>query len=254
MNRTERFDRWFSALDARHRRHLTTRELARAVRALSARYVERRERLSDGDTLATVGKRSAFALFYAPLHWLAVSEIVRRLSESLRRPDRIVDLGCGTGVAGAAWADAFDTPPPVEGFDRSGWAVSEAMWTYRTAWLEGVARRADVAGVRLPGRGRAVIAAYVVNELPPSAREQILDRLVEPGRRGPAVLIVEPIARGVTPWWTKWRDRFEAAGGWADEWRFNPDLPERLETIGRSAGLDTREIRAKTLVLPGTPS
>jgi SAM-dependent methyltransferase len=240
-----------SALEARHGREFRTREIGRAVRALSARYVERRESLASCTALTSDGKRAAFSLFYAPLHWLVVDRIARELAAPLPRPDRIVDLGCGTGSAGAAWADTYQDPPRLEGFDRSDWAIAEASWTYRVVGLAGSARRADAVRVRLPRGGSAVVAAYLVNELSAPSRRQLLDRLLHGDGEGRTTLIVEPIARKLTPWWDEWRARVESSGGRVDEWRFEPDLPERLEAIGRSAGLETRELTAKSLFIPG---
>ena len=54
--------------------------------------------------LDSAGKRAAFALFYAPLHFIAVTEVIRALATSREAPATILDLGCGTGAAGAAWA------------------------------------------------------------------------------------------------------------------------------------------------------
>ena len=39
------------------------------------------------------------------------------------------------------------------------------------------------------------------------------------------VPIVEPLAGFVAPWWNRWRDVFEAAGGRAADWRFPVELP-----------------------------
>src|SRR6185503_19840169 len=60
---------WLRALEQRHLANLTRQEFTRAVRALSARYVERRGQLPDRSLLDSAGKRAAFALFYAPLHF-----------------------------------------------------------------------------------------------------------------------------------------------------------------------------------------
>ena len=106
-----RFDAWLAALEARHLADLTFPEVSRALRALSSTYVERRERLGEGAALAGAGKRAAFALFYAPLHYLLVREIVRALPAATTGPATLVDLGCGTGAAGAAWASASARPP-----------------------------------------------------------------------------------------------------------------------------------------------
>jgi len=68
---------WLAALERRHLANLTTSEVARALRALSSRYVERRGTLVEGGALASTGKRAAFALFYGPLHLLVTREILR---------------------------------------------------------------------------------------------------------------------------------------------------------------------------------
>ena len=58
------------------------------LRALSSTYVERRGRLGDGAALSGAGKRAAFALFYGPLHYLLIREIVRALPDARRRSRR----------------------------------------------------------------------------------------------------------------------------------------------------------------------
>ena len=80
----ERFDRWVQGLEARHLAELTFQELSRSVRALSSTYVERRRGLGSGAALAGAGKRAAFALFYGPLHYLLIREIVRALGGTIR--------------------------------------------------------------------------------------------------------------------------------------------------------------------------
>src|SRR5258705_7503583 len=93
---------WYAALEARHLATLTFPEVRRALQALSSLYVERRDRLVPGRALDGAGKRAAFAMFYGPLHFLIVREIVRDLRAAEPPLVRVVDLGCGTGVAGAA--------------------------------------------------------------------------------------------------------------------------------------------------------
>ena len=70
---------WLSAVEARHLADLRFPEVARAIRALSSMYVERRSRLGRGGALDGAGKRAAFALFFAPLHLLTVRHIVQQL-------------------------------------------------------------------------------------------------------------------------------------------------------------------------------
>src|SRR5690349_9217150 len=120
------FDAWLGALDERHLADFRPAEVGRALRALSSCYVERRSRLAEGGALETAGKRAAFALFYAPLHFRTVARIAGELSTSGPVRD-VVDLGCGTGAAGAAWA-LQSGASRVTGFDRHPWAVAEANW------------------------------------------------------------------------------------------------------------------------------
>jgi SAM-dependent methyltransferase len=249
----DRMAGWLEALERRHLADLTPSEVARALRALSSCYVERRARLARGGALESGGKRAAFALFYAPLHFLVVRGIVRALDNDSAPPagsiGRILDLGCGTGAAGAAWA-LESGRCTIDGVDRHPWAVAEANWTYRALGLAGHARQADVDRLAVPGgKGQAILAAYTVNELPDATREALLPRLIAAYARGSRILIVEPIARRMAGWWPQWEGAFRAAGGSADEWRFGIPLPERQRQFGRAAGLDPRELTARTLQL-----
>jgi hypothetical protein len=237
---------WLAALDQRHLADLRPAEVGRALRALSSCYVERRARLPEGGALETAGKRAAFALFYAPLHFLTIDRVTGALASQAPITD-VLDLGCGTGAAGAAWA--LRTPAArITGFDRHPWAVAEANWTYRVLGLRGRAHRLDLSRVRLdPARGVGILAAYIINELPDDARSAWLTKLMDAHARGATVLIVEPIARRMAPWWGGWEDRFLAAGGRSDEWRFVAALPPRQRELARSAGLSPRELRARSL-------
>ena len=64
------------------------------------------------------------------------------------------------------------------------------------------------------------------------------------------MLVIEPLARGVTPWWDEWEAAFRAAGGRADEWRFRADLPPPLKLLDRAAGLDHAQLTARSLYRP----
>ena len=244
------FASFHAALEKRHLAELSFAEVRRALQALSSLYVERRERMAEGAVFDGAGKRAAFALYYGPMHFLLVREIVRGLGA--RAPRRILDLGCGTGTAGAAWALECEPPARVEGVDRSGWAVAEARWTFARLGLDGRATRADAATVPLPKPPAGILAAFTVNELAEEPRRQLLARLLEAARAGSTVLVVEPIARRITPWWPEWAEAVRAAGGREDEWRFRPPLPDRLALLGKAAGLDARELTGRSLVLaPG---
>src|ERR687892_691333 len=110
------FAHWLSALESRHLADLRIAEVTRALRALSSAYVERRHTVARGAALDSHGKRAAFALFYAPLHFLVTRHVVAALGSDAATPSSVIDIGCGTGAAGAAWAlDAGGVP--VVGID-----------------------------------------------------------------------------------------------------------------------------------------
>jgi SAM-dependent methyltransferase len=243
-------ERWLEALEQRHLQSLTFAELRRALQALSTWYVERRGELRPGTALGSAGKRAAFALFYGPLHYLTVRGVVRGLEAHVPPPGQILDLGCGTGAAGAGWAMEAGPRTSLTGIDRSRWAAAEARWTWRLLGLRGSARTGDLGRERLPGKGAAILAAYAVNELGDTERDTLLERLLDAVSRGARVLIVEPIARRPVPWWDSWAAAVRRRGGRADTWRIPAALPETLSKLDRAAGLDHRELSARSLYLP----
>jgi SAM-dependent methyltransferase len=252
---------WLAALEPRHLANLTRSELTRALRALSSCYVERREKLAGGAALDGAGKRAAFALFYGPLHFFTIKAIVRAIDA--KAPKTIHDLGCGTGVGGAAWAIQCNGTPAISGIDRNAWTVTEANRTYKELGLRGRAQTGDLLTrfpalsiPRLPDSPitqstDAVLLAYAVNELPDAQRDALLPKVREALSRGAQLLIVEPIAKRDRPWWPAWAAALTAAGAREDEWRFPADLPPPVRQIAKSAGLDPRELTARTLSRAG---
>jgi SAM-dependent methyltransferase len=243
------FVRWFEVLERRHLTSLNFSEVRRAVQALSSLYVERRDRIDRSSPLSGAGKRAAFAMYFAPLHFLLVQQIVRALDARVPKGTDILDLGCGTGAAGAAWAKEFAPDAKVIGIDRNSWALQECKWTYQQLGIEGKVKNADISGVRLPA-ATAVIAAFTMNELDSVSRERFFGEFIRTARSGAPVLVVEPIARRVTTWWDDWVEQWPKNGGRADEWRFHAELPERLALMDRAAGLDHRELTGRSLWLP----
>jgi hypothetical protein len=253
-------DPWIEALERRHLADLTRREAARALSALSSCYVQRRAKLAEGGALSSAGKRAAFALFYGPQHLLVTRHIVESLPGAREAVSEIVDLGCGTGAAGVAWALASGARS-IRGLDVHPWAVEEANWTYRQFQLDGRAVRANLATpdasnarrtLQAARRGTGILAAYAVNELPPDGRSALLTALLDANGRGARVLVIEPIARrlaGLAAWWDSWQAACESAGGRADEWRFPAALPPTPLALARAAGLDPRELTARSLFL-----
>jgi len=249
LSHDDLFARWMAALEARHLAELTFPEVSRALRALSSAYVERRAKLAEGAALSGAGKRAAFALFYGPLHHLLVTHIVKTLPAATRNLAALLDLGCGTGASGAAWAQACEPSPALSGIDRHPWALGEAAWTYRAFGISATVRQGDITTAALPKSPTGILAAFALNELADPAREALLTRLVERASRGDRVLVVEPLAGFVARWWNRWRAVFEAAGGRADEWRLRTELPAIVAKLDRATGLNHHEITGRSLWL-----
>jgi hypothetical protein len=239
--------RWLAALEARHLADLTFSEAARALRALSSNYVERRDRLAHRSALDTAGKRAAYALFYSPLHFLTVQHIVRTLALGRSPVRHVLDLGCGAGAAGAAWAGELMPPPDVIGVDAHPWAVTEAAFTYRICGVRGDTRRGDAARLVIPRHIDGVIAGWMLNELSDAARDHIKTEVLKAAARRVEVVIVEPISTRVSPWWGEWARAFEQVGGRADKWRFRVELPDLLKRFDHAAGLRHQELKARSL-------
>ena len=246
-------DDWLATLETRHRADLTPAEFLKAVRALSARYVERRAGLADRSAVDSAGKRAAFAAYYAPLHFLTTRAVVRAVGAAVGPLDDLIDLGCGTGAASAAWALEFARPPVITGIDDGGWALSEASWTWRTLGLRGRTRRGDLvdatqrASRSRDSRPTALLFAWSVNELGPSERQRLLRVLSTPPAASRPLLVIEPLARAATPWWDAWTDALRPSGTRADEWQFDVALPPALARLDEAAGFRREHLGARTL-------
>jgi hypothetical protein len=223
---------------------------------LSIRYVERRSELSRSSPLDTDGKRAAFAAFFAPLHLLTVRAILETITHEERQVDAILDLGCGTGVAGAAWSLACGRTPAITGIDRDRWVLSEAVWNWRTLGVNGRVRQASMVETaeRLERRtitrtGTGVVLGWSVNELSEADRERLLAALQRVAG-AIAMLIVEPIARRASPWWSAWVAALRPAGARAQEYAFDVTLPAPLADLDEAAGFRREGLTARALWVP----
>ncbi|MEO8483743.1 MAG: class I SAM-dependent methyltransferase [Acidobacteriota bacterium] len=252
-------ERWTNAVIDRHMGSMTTTEFLKAARALSARYVERRSELGKRSPIDSAGKRAAFAGFFAPLHLVTAIGAIHALGPAIAPVSHLTDLGCGTGVASAAWALTMPTPATITGVDIDAWSLDEAVWNWRALGLAGRTSRGDLLGGTAPQRrsrqshgAEAIVLGWSVNELSPASRHQLLATLLERVRRGVSLLVLEPLARSAVPWWADWSGPVLAAGGRADEWKLNMRLPERLQELDHAAGFRRDALGVRTLFVgPG---
>lgn len=241
------FQLFLGSLEKRHFSDLRFSEVTRALRALSSTYVERRTTaLPAQKALDGAGKRAAFALYYGPIHFVLVQNILVEVGAP-KSSGLVVDLGCGTGVAGAAVATATTPPARVVGIDTHPWALDEARFTYRELGLVSDVRRGSAAKTRIPQDASFIVAAFVVNELTDGDRQVLLASLQAAATRGASVLIVEPISLRISPWWNEWAGAFTKMGGRADEWRFRFDPPMIVKRLARASGLRPESLTARSL-------
>jgi SAM-dependent methyltransferase len=238
---------FLAELESRHLADLRFSEVTRALRALSSAYVERRETaLADHKALDGAGKRAAFALYYGPIHFLLVRHILGELG-AVPGSGTVIDLGCGTGVAGAAVATAAAPPLPVLGIDTHPWTLEEARFTYKAFGLRADVRRGHAARTRFPAGTAFIVAAFVVNELKDDERRALMGHLRDAKK---PTLIIEPISQRISPWWNEWAAEFQQMGGRADEWRARVDAPPIVKRLAKAAGLRPEVLTARSLFLP----
>jgi SAM-dependent methyltransferase len=219
------------------------------VRALSSLYVERRGE-GGGSVFDGAAKRAAFAVYYAPLHLLTVERALAETGSAwLEGALRVLDVGCGTGAAGAAAARAVPgAAPRLLASDRSSFALAEARQTYAAFGLRASLRRDALPYALGEARsGDLVVLGWVVNECPAAAREATLPALERALGRGARLLLVEPLAGAAAPWWEVWRGALAARGIRAAEIHAAGELPDFLRRMDRAAGLRHDVLGARLL-------
>ncbi|MCA8936757.1 MAG: methyltransferase domain-containing protein [Planctomycetes bacterium] len=241
---TDPFDNWIEKLFERWHRELTHQEVVRALKALTRDYVQRRTRLR-GKALEGRGKQAAFAMYYAPRHFVIVREALKSLGAPTDSPREVIDLGCGSGVAGAAWA--MHCGANIVGVELDPDVLREAAFTFKDLGLRGGGIRCHLGKYRWPKAPVGIIAAFTINELDERDRERVWRELEKQVKGGSRVLILEPLSTRITPWWQDWSSRVTELDGRADEWHFEVELPQRVHLLGKSAGLKPERLGARTL-------
>ena len=243
-------ERWIDTVIERHTRAMTRPEFLKAVRALSARYVEQRNTLKDRPAHDSAGKRAAFAAFYAPIHFMTTREIVRRLGAGRLPIATLLDLGCGTGVAGAAWALECDKAPGLVGIDVSAWTLDEAKWNWGMLGLRGRTKRDNLVRalqILEVSPRTALILGWSLNELDTTARGRAIECILSLANRRVPIIVIEPIATRLVPWWPAWAQCATKVGGRADEWKFDPVLPAALGDLDAAAGFRRESLSARSV-------
>ena len=246
------FDRWVESNSERALEGLTFSEIRKGAQALSSLYLERRgdgrvaERSVEGR-----GKRAAFASYYAPLHFLATAGVLQSIgADFLRGLARIHDLGCGTGAVGAAVAAFAPEPVEVCAIDRSGWALGEARRSYQAFGVRARTRRGVLPRdlPRKSGPEDLFALGWFANELAAEQREALFVALLRHVESGARLLLLEPLAGGVSPWWSECVATFEPVGARVGREKWQIDRPSWIAQLDRASLLDHRSVGARYLV------
>ena len=219
---------------------------------MSALYVQGRSkgrlarRAADG-----AGKRAAFASYYAPLHFLMAWAAADAVGLGSGAPVREVhDLGCGTGVVGAAVALKVGGAR-VKGVDVAPWTVGASRRTFQALGVRGRARAGALPGAFPRAKSGAIlVAGWSLNELDGDTRSAVLQRIAGALQAGAGLLVLEPLSTKVTPWWPEAVAALRPTGATEQLVRLETDLPDWLARMDQATGLDHRQIGARVLARP----
>ncbi len=98
-------------------------------------------------------------------------------------------------------------------------------------------------------KGTAIVLAWAVNELSDDDRRRLLPLLLDHGREGASVLVIEPVARRAAPWWDEWAATFGEARGVVEEWPVGIELEPPFDELDRAAGFRRESLSARSLCI-----
>ncbi|MBP7147753.1 MAG: class I SAM-dependent methyltransferase [Acidobacteria bacterium] len=246
----EAFDRWLAGTLERFLPPLNFTELRKGVQAVSSLYVERRGggRLGARSTEG-LGKRAALATYYAALHFITAHHAVRMIGPETFGPlRRVLDLGCGTGATGASVSLTLSGLPSVLGIDRLGWAVDEARRTWESLRIPARGVRGDVPlAAPKAAAGELLCFGWSLGEFDDETRGAAYRYICSALHRGASLLVLEPIAGRIVPWWSEWGESLADQGVRSELIRVVIERPSFVRDMDKAASLDHQIIGARVL-------
>ncbi|HCH61689.1 MAG TPA: hypothetical protein DFR83_02715 [Deltaproteobacteria bacterium] len=240
---------WVDAAHARWARGLEFRELRRGAQAVSDVYVHKRkagglaERAVDGR-----GKRAAFVVYFGGLHLLLVQDWMS--GQAPPTVDRILDVGCGPGVVGAA-AARWCGGVRLHASDRVGRHLEVAAWTARQLGVKARTSKATLPTVLESARPSSLVTlGWVLNELPSADRDATFSMLVRVVRKGAGALIFAPLSLRASPWWPELARTLRRATTeplHETEHRFQPERPSLIADLDRATRLNHATMGARVM-------
>lgn len=213
------------------------RDAIEGVRRLSALFTTGRDGRC-ADYLADRDLRRAYLLYFFPVNYAKVADLLREMPALPVRPLRILDVGSGPGTASLAVLDHLarlgqtgHDGSEVIAVDRNRQALqeAEALWTVLSGGgaekpvhafraRQADAERAGAQALLKEGPFDLVILANSLNELHCSAADPVADRvkflesLLKALAPDGTLMVIEPALRGTTRALHQVRDRLVAEG------------------------------------------
>ncbi|HEU4431729.1 MAG TPA: hypothetical protein VFT98_23425, partial [Myxococcota bacterium] len=94
------------------------------------------------------------------------------------------------------------------------------------------------------------VAGWFVSECDDAGRERVLAALERGVDVGARVVVLEPLAGRIVPWWDDAAARFAARQVASGSVRWRMQRPEWIARMDKAAGLDHRELGARIAVGP----